>query len=375
RGARRRARRRHRSAAGAARSRVRLADGGRAEKSAAAVGRSVAARDAGARLPDGRRHRAEAGGRVRRGAAAGGRGAGAARRARRRRLDGHRAVVGGRSGSDVREPASGRSRDRTMSDFTERISKLSPKKLALLAVTLQSKVEQLERASSEPIAIVGVGCHVPGGGRDPESFWSLLRDGVAAITEVPRDRWDVDACWSADPDAPGKMYTRHGGFLDAIDRFDPHFFGIAPREAVTLDPQQRLLLEVSWEALEHAGQPVAALAGSETGVFIGISGSDYLKLQTQQRDLAKLETYVGTGTATSVAAGRLSYVLGLHGPSMSIDTACSSSLVAVHVACQSLLAGECRLALAGGVNLMLGPEANVVLCKSRMLAPDGRCKT
>ncbi len=262
-----------------------------------------------------------------------------------------------------------------MSDFSERIAKLSPKKLALLAVALQSKVDQLERTSSEPIAIIGMGCRVPGGARDPEAFWSLLKNGVDAITEIPRSRWDVDACWSADPDEPGKMYTRYGGFLDDIDQFDPHFFGIAPREAITLDPQHRLLLEVSWEALEHAGQAIDALAGSQTGVFVGISGSNYLQLQTQDGDLAKLETYVGTGSAVSVAAGRLSYVLGLQGPSMSIDTACSSSLVALHVACQSLLDGECRMALAGGVNLILTPEANVVLSKAKMLAPDGRCKT
>jgi len=217
-----------------------------------------------------------------------------------------------------------------MSDFSERIAKLSPKKLALLAVALQSKVEQLERASSEPIAIIGMGCRVPGGARDPEAFWSLLKNGVDAITEIPQSRWDVDACWSPDPDEPGKMYTRYGGFLDDIDEFDPHFFGIAPREAINIDPQHRLLLEVSWEALEHAGQAIDALAGSQTGVFVGISGSNYLQLQTQDGDLAKLETYVGTGSAVSVAAGRLSYVLGLQGPSMSIDTACSSSLVALH---------------------------------------------
>ena len=171
------------------------------------------------------------------------------------------------------------------------------------------------------------------------------------------------------------MYTRYGGFLDDIDQFDPHFFGIAPREAINVDPQHRLLLEVSWEALEHAGQAIDALSGSQTGVFVGISGSNYLQLQTQDGDLAKLETYVGTGSAVSVAAGRLSYVLGLQGPSMSIDTACSSSLVALHLACQSLRDGECRMALAGGVNLILTPEANVVLSKAKMLAPDGRCKT
>src|SRR5947209_4596375 len=192
-----------------------------------------------------------------------------ARGARRRRriervqrgrcADEHRAAFRRRGGSDVCDPGA---RGGAMNDFSERIAKLSPKKLALLAVALQSKVDQLEHAGSEPIAIIGMGCRVPGGGRDPESFWRILRDGVDTIAEIPRDRWDVDACWSADPDEPGKMYTRQGGFLDAIDRFDPHFFGIAPREAATLDPQQRLLLEVSWEALEDAGQAIDALAGS-----------------------------------------------------------------------------------------------------------------
>ena len=261
-----------------------------------------------------------------------------------------------------------------MSDLKDRISKLSPQKLALLAVSLQSKLDQVEQAASEPIAIVGMGCRVPGGVSDPDSFWRLLHDGVDAVTEIPRNRWDVDACYSADPDEPGKMYTRHGGFLERIDEFDSHFFGIAPREASTLDPQHRLLLEVAWEALEHGGQPIDALAGSQTGVFVGISGSGYLQLQLQRNDLEALETYVGTGGAVSAAAGRLSYVLGFHGPSVSIDTACSSSLVAIHLACQSLIGGECRMALAGGVNLILGPEHNVVLSRARMLAPDGRCK-
>ena len=230
-------------------------------------------------------------------------------------------------------------------------------------------------ASTEPIAIVGMGCRFPGGVSDPRAFWQLLHDGVDAIREVPPERWDVDAFYDANPDAPGKMYTRWGGFLEGIDRFDPRFFGMTPREAVSLDPQQRLLLEVSWEALEHAGQRPDALRGSSTGVFVGISGNEYVGVQLRGRTLSDLDAYAGTGNSPSMAAGRLSFTLGLQGPSMAVDTACSSSLVAVHLACQSLRQGECRLALAGGVNLILGPLTNVILSRARMMAPDGRCKT
>ncbi|HET7695304.1 MAG TPA: SDR family NAD(P)-dependent oxidoreductase [Vicinamibacterales bacterium] len=262
-----------------------------------------------------------------------------------------------------------------MNEFLERISKLPPKRLALLALELRTRLDQAEQTRHDPIAIVGLGCRVPGGAGDPRAFWEMLRDGVDAVREIPADRWDVEGCYDADPDAPGKMYVREGGFLDGLDLFDPHFFGIAPREVPTLDPQQRLLMEVTWEALEHAGQPIDHLFGSQTGVFVGISSNDYLHLQTRGGNLAQLETYVGTGNASSVAAGRLSYLLGLHGPAVSVDTACSSSLVALHLACQSLSSGECRMAIAAGVNVILGPEANVVLSRAHMLAPDGRCKT
>jgi acyl transferase domain-containing protein len=262
-----------------------------------------------------------------------------------------------------------------MNEFLERITKLPPKRLALLALELRTRLDQAEQSRHEPIAIVGVGCRVPGGANDPQAFWQLLRNGVDAVSEIPADRWDVDGLYDPDPDAPGKMYTREGGFLDHLDLFDPHFFGIAPREVPTLDPQQRLLMEVAWEALEHAGQPIDSLFGSATGVFVGISSNDYLHMQTRGGNLAQLETYVGTGNASSVAAGRLSYLLGLHGPAVSVDTACSSSLVALHLACQSLSSGECRMAISAGVNVILGPEANVVLSRAHMLAPDGRCKT
>ena len=171
------------------------------------------------------------------------------------------------------------------------------------------------------------------------------------------------------------MVTRWGGFVDGIDRFDPQFFGIAPREAAGMDPQQRLLLEVCWEALEHAGEPPDRLHGSNSGVFVGISTNEYVQIHLRRSDAAALDAHAGTGGAVSVAAGRLSYVLGLHGPAMAVDTACSSSLVAVHLACQSLRHRECDLALAGGVNLILAPEGNVILSRARMLSPDGRCKT
>src|SRR5260221_14379618 len=171
------------------------------------------------------------------------------------------------------------------------------------------------------------------------------------------------------------MNTRWGAFLKDIDRFDAVFFGIAPREAVAMDPQQRLLLETSWEALERAGLPPASLAGSRTGVFVGISTSDYAQRQQRHADLENVDAYTGTGSSSSVAAGRLSYVLGLQGPSMAIDTACSSALVAVHLACQSLRAGECDLTLAGGVHGIFDPEGTVYFSKLRAMALDGRCKT
>ncbi len=226
------------------------------------------------------------------------------------------------------------------------------------------------RFTKEPIAIVGLSCRFPGA-PNPGAFWELLRNGVDAITEVPADRWDVDAFHSENPD-PGKVTTRWGGFLDQVDQFDPHFFGISPREAARMDPQQRLLLEVSWEALENAFIPPQSLAGTRTGVFVGISSSDYSRLLA---DPSMFDAYAGTGNAHSIAANRLSYVFDLRGPSMAVDTACSSSLVSVHLACQSLRNGESDLALAAGVNLILTPELTITFSQARMLSPDGRCKT
>jgi acyl transferase domain-containing protein/acyl carrier protein len=260
-----------------------------------------------------------------------------------------------------------------MSDFLERISKLSPKRLALLAAELNSNLERLRLQASEPLAIIGIGCRFPGGANDPESLWQLISEGRDAISEVPPDRWDINAYFDPDPDAPGKMSTRWGGFLSQIDQFDPEFFGISPREAAGMDPQQRLLLEVAWEAFEHADQSPDRLAGSRTGVFVGLCNSDYYMMR-HEGGADSLDAYVATGNAHSVASGRISYLLGLQGPSVSVDTACSSSLVAVHLACQALRLGECRMALAGGVNMILTPDTTVILSKSHMMSPVGRCK-
>lgn len=224
----------------------------------------------------------------------------------------------------------------------------------------------------DPIAVIGLGCRFPGA-ETPEAYWNLLRNGIDATSEIPRDRWDVDAFYDRNPGTPGKMYTRRGGFLKDIDQFDPLFFRIMPKEAVQIDPQQRLLLEVAWEALEHAGLAPKSLVGSSTAVFIGISTSDYHDLQVN-RPSAK-EAYFGTGNAFCIAANRISYLFDFRGPSEAIDTACSSSLVALHRACRSLHDGESDLALAGGVNLILSPINTIVFSQARMLAPDGRCKT
>jgi amino acid adenylation domain-containing protein len=224
----------------------------------------------------------------------------------------------------------------------------------------------------EPIAIVGIGCRFPGA-RNPEAFWRLLRDGIDAITEVPSDRWDVNAFYDPDLHAPGKMTTRWGGFLEHIDRFDAAFFGISPREAIEMDPQQRLMLEVAWEALEDAGQPPFDLRGSRTGVFFGALWNDYAALR-QRGDVRYITTHTATGAHYSIIANRLSYVLGLQGPSMTVDTACSSSLVAIHLACQSLRAGESETALAGGVTLIAAPESTIAMSKLGAMAPDGRSR-
>ena len=259
------------------------------------------------------------------------------------------------------------------SNSTNTVRSVSPRELSAALDLATNKLETAEKAKREPIAVVGMSCRFPGGANGIESFWQVLENGVDAIGEVPRDRWDIDAYYDPHPEAKGKMYTRYGGFIDSVDGFDPTFFNIPPREALSIDPQHRLLLEVSWEALERANLPPDRLRGSKTGVFIGIAGHDYADLLSAA-GLEEIEAYNITGTPVFAAAGRLSYTFGFQGPSLAVDTACSSSAVAIHLACQSLRNRECSLALAGGVNLILHPMATIALCRSQMMSPDGRCK-
>ncbi|AUX31437.1 MULTISPECIES: type I polyketide synthase [Sorangium] len=252
-------------------------------------------------------------------------------------------------------------------DVTTRLREL----LAALK-TVRAERDALERQKTEPIAIIGMACRIPGGIDSPEAFWRLLDEGRDAVTQVPAERpgLAVPAGGAADPAARG---LRWGGFLRDVDRFDPHFFGISPREARAMDPQQRLLLEVAWEALENAGQVPEELVGTSTGVFIGLTGNDYAQL-CGALDASEQDVYTATGNGHCFPAGRLSYALGLNGPSLAVDTACSSALVAVHLACQSLRGGESSLALAGGVNVILSSATTRLLAKMGALSPDGRCK-
>jgi acyl transferase domain-containing protein/NADPH:quinone reductase-like Zn-dependent oxidoreductase/acyl carrier protein len=240
---------------------------------------------------------------------------------------------------------------------------------------LQARLDGYSRAAREPIAIVGVGCRYPGGVDSIDGLWRVASEGVDAVREVPADRWDIDAYYDPNPDAVGKMVTRRAGMLDRVDGFDPAFFAISPREARALDPQQRMLLETSVEALESAAIATDKLAGSRTGVFVGGSTTDYGQLLMHSDGSAEPDHYAGTGGALNSLSGRIAFTFGLQGPCVTIDTACSSALTAVHVACQSLRARECELALAGGVNVVLLPDAMVLFSRWGMLAPDGRCKT
>ncbi len=224
------------------------------------------------------------------------------------------------------------------------------------------------------IAIIGIGCRYPGGANNPESYWVLLRNAVDAITEVPADRWDSRVFYHPDSTRPSKANSRWGGFIENIDHFDARFFGISPREAVRMDPQQRLLLEVAWEALEDGGQVLERLAGTEVGVFIGISTYDYAEIHHGMNDREFIDAHSNLGGALSIAANRISYVFDFRGPSFIVDTACSSSLTAIHLATRSIRDGECKLALVGGVNAVLKPESTIGFSRASMLSPDGRCK-
>src|SRR5271163_3637039 len=246
------------------------------------------------------------------------------------------------------------------------LSEQASKSGAALATAVTTRTD-------EPIAIIAVSCRFPGA-PNPEAFWDLLSGGVNAIREVPEDRFDIDEFYDPDPDAPGKIYSRLGGFLDGIDGFDPEFFGISPREAVWIEPQQRLMLETAWEALERAGYSPASLRGSRTGVFAGVAANEYAHLLSAE-SIDKIEPYFITGNALNAISGRVAFALGFEGPAVAVDTACSSSLVAVHQAVQALHSGDCDLAVAGGVNVLLSPVTVVAASRARMLSPVGQCKT
>ncbi|MFE2763722.1 type I polyketide synthase [Streptomyces halstedii] len=244
------------------------------------------------------------------------------------------------------------------------------KRAYLTMERLQRQVDAYERARSEPIAIVGTGCRFPGGVTDAESYWRMLADGVDAVGDIPGTRWDHEAFYDEEAGRPGKIYTRAGAFLDDIESFDHDFFGISKREALAMDPHQRLSLQVCWEALENAGRAPSGLAGSRTGVFMGAASWDYITAQIRHPD--DVSAYSSSGAAPSFVPARIAYLLDLRGPNLTIDTACSSSLLAVHQASQSLRLGECDMALAGGVNVVLSPMLMISQSQFGSVSRKGR---
>ncbi|MGV0627833.1 type I polyketide synthase, partial [Mycolicibacter minnesotensis] len=242
---------------------------------------------------------------------------------------------------------------------------------------LTARLAVAEAGDAEPIAVVGVGCRLPGGVDGPAGLWRLLCDEGSGVVRVPADRWDADEFYSSDHSVPGTICSRDGGFLTSWQpaEFDAEFFGISPREADAMDPQQRLVMEVAWEALEHAGITREGIRGTATGVFVGLTTNDYALSAASRGVVRDVDPYMSFGNAPNFVAGRLSYFLGVHGPALMLDTACSSSLVTIHLACASLRRRESDLALAGGVNLILAPQHSVATSRWGMLAPDGRCKT
>jgi acyl transferase domain-containing protein len=255
-------------------------------------------------------------------------------------------------------------------EVSDRIAALTPKQRAYLAIKeMQSQLEESERRRNEPIAVVGMACRFPGDSNSPEEFWDFLKADSDGIVAVPKDRYNVDDFFEEDMSSTLTMNTRWGGYVKDVDKFDAGFFGISKREAAAIDPQQRMMLETAWEAMENAGIAVDRLAGSATGVYLGLCSWDYSTL------LEGPHPRGGTGIALSIAANRISYTFDFHGPSMVVDTACSSSLLGVDLACQALRAGEIDAALAGGANVLMGPYWTVSLSQAGFLAPDGKCKT
>lgn len=230
------------------------------------------------------------------------------------------------------------------------------------------------KSNNECVAIIGIGCRFPGRVSDMESFWKLLEDGRDGVSDVPADRWNVERFYDPEPGVVGKSIAKRGGFVEEIDLFDPQFFGVSPREAPYIDPQQRLLLETAWEAIEDSGMILDFDKGTDIGVFVGISHNDYQGLQHTASDRSGISAHTPTGSAHSIAANRISYCLNLTGPSIALDTACSSALTATHVACEHILAGRCRTAMAGGVTVMISPDGFIGFSQAGMLSPEGKCK-